>query len=72
VAPGFLGDPVETEEAIPLWFELQKLPLDEMWEDDRLWLPRMLDGESFSGFFEFDGEKMMSESVVWGTDGWSC
>jgi 8-oxo-dGTP diphosphatase len=72
VAPGFLGDPVETEEAIPLWFELQKLPLDEMWEDDRLWLPRMLDGESFSGFFEFDGEKMLSESVVWGTDSWNC
>jgi hypothetical protein len=32
-----------------------------MWEDDRLWLPRMLDGESFSGFFVFDGEKMVND-----------
>ena len=41
-----------------------------MWEDDRLWLPRMLDGESFSGFFVFDGESMVSHQVTWGTDGW--
>jgi len=46
------------------------VPLDEMWEDDRLWLPRMLDGESFSGFFVFDGEKMVSQLVAWGTDRW--
>jgi 8-oxo-dGTP diphosphatase len=70
VASRFHGRPVETEEAAPVWFDLQKLPLDEMWEDDRLWLPRMLDGESFSGFFVFDGEKMVSQFVAWGTDHW--
>jgi 8-oxo-dGTP diphosphatase len=70
VAPDFLGDPVETEEAVPVWFERQRLPLEEMWEDDRLWLPRMLDGEFFSGFFVFDGECMVDETVVWGTDYW--
>jgi len=61
VASGFLGQPVETAEATPFWFDRQSLPLDEMWEDDRLWLPRMLDGESFSGFFVFDGEKMVND-----------
>lgn len=70
VASRFHGRPVETEEAAPVWFDLQRLPLDEMWEDDRLWLPRMLDGESFSGFFVFDGESMVSHQVTWGTDGW--
>lgn len=31
-----------------------------MWEDDRHWLPLLLAGERFAGFFEFDGEKMVS------------
>jgi 8-oxo-dGTP diphosphatase len=70
VAVQFLGKPVETDEAVPVWFDRERLPLDQMWEDDRLWLPKMLAGESFSGFFVFDGEKMMSQRVEWGNDRW--
>ena len=71
VASHFDGTPVETEEAAPLWFDLRRLPFHEMWEDDRLWLGRMLDGEPFSGFFVFDGEKMVSQRVEWGTESWA-
>jgi 8-oxo-dGTP diphosphatase len=70
VALRFLGKPVETEEAVPIWFDRERLPFEEMWEDDRLWLRQMLDGESFSGFFVFDGEKMVSQRVEWGNDRW--
>jgi 8-oxo-dGTP diphosphatase len=70
VARRFLGEPVETEEALPIWFDLEQLPLDRMWEDDRLWLRQMLAGKSFSGFFVFDGEKMVSQRVKWGTGSW--
>ena len=66
VASRFNGMPIETEEAAPLWFDIRRLPFDEMWEDDRLWLGRALDGKLFRGFFDFDGEKMLSQRVDWG------
>jgi 8-oxo-dGTP diphosphatase len=65
VAFRFDGTPIETEEAVPLWFDIHQLPFDEMWEDDELWLPQVLEGKSFRGFFEFDGEKMLSNQLEW-------
>jgi 8-oxo-dGTP diphosphatase len=65
VASRFDGTPVETEEAAPLWFDVWRLPFHEMWEDDQLWLGSALDGKSFRGFFDFDGEKMLSHRVDW-------
>jgi len=65
VASHFNGTPVETEEAAPLWFEIGQLPFNEMWEDDKLWLPQALEGKSFRGFFVFDGERMVSEQLEW-------
>jgi 8-oxo-dGTP diphosphatase len=62
----FNGTPVETEEAAPLWFEIGRLPYNEMWEDDKLWLPQALEGKSFRGFFVFDRERMVSEQIEWG------
>jgi 8-oxo-dGTP diphosphatase len=66
-ASQFDGTPIETEEATPLWFDISQLPFHEMWEDDKLWLPQALEGESFRGFFVFDGEKMLSEQLEWDT-----
>src|ERR1700730_8725130 len=63
VASRFNGTPVETEEAAPLWFDVRRLPFHEMWEDDQLWLGSALEGKSFRGFFDFDGEKMLSQRV---------
>jgi 8-oxo-dGTP diphosphatase len=65
VASRFDGTPIETEEAVPLWFDIRQLPFHEMWEDDQLWLRRALDGHFFRGFFVFDAEKMMSHRLDW-------
>ncbi len=35
------------------WFPINALPYDEMWQDDRVWLPLMLEGKSFVGDFYF-------------------
>ncbi len=35
------------------WFRTDALPYDEMWQDDRVWLPLMLEGKSFVGDFYF-------------------
>ena len=40
------------------WFPVTAIPYDEMWQDDREWLPLVLDGGSFVGDFCFsDGYK---------------
>jgi 8-oxo-dGTP diphosphatase len=57
-------EPQETDEATPLWAALDAIPFDEMWEDDRIWLPLMLDRESFHGRFLFDGETMLDWELL--------
>lgn len=60
-AENYSGKPVETEEARPEWFPVENLPLNEMWPDDRYWMPKMLEGEKFLGrfYFDEDGEEIL-------------
>ncbi len=64
VAFQFAGEPHETEEALPLWTPLDRIPYHEMWEDDRHWLPLLVRGEHFVGYFEFEGERLLSHEIV--------
>ena len=63
-APDFEGKPRETDEAVPLWTPLDAIPYDEMWADDRHWLPLLIRGAGFTGYFEFDGEQLLSQRIV--------
>ncbi len=63
VARDFVGDPISTPEADPLWFDLDAVPYQEMWADDSEWLPCLLDGGTFTGSFLFDGERMLEKDV---------
>ena len=58
-AQRFEGEPAATPEAIPLWMDPRALPWDEVWADDRLWVPHLLAGRAFHGRFIFDGEAML-------------
>jgi len=42
------------EEGPVKWFPLRNPPYDEMWEDDRFWLPLMLMGKKFNATFRYD------------------
>ncbi len=64
LAHDFEGEPRETDEAVPLWTPLDAIPYGEMWADDRHWLPLLISGAHFTGFFEFDGERLLSCEVV--------
>jgi len=64
-AGGCEGEAVETDEAAPLWTPLNAIPFHEMWADDIHWLPGMLEGRNFRGYFDFDGETMLSKHLVW-------
>ncbi|MDF3129371.1 8-oxo-dGTP diphosphatase [Kiritimatiellaeota bacterium B1221] len=57
------GEAVETEEAIPLWTDLDSIPYRRMWADDVLWLPHVLAGQSVKGDFLFDDEEMLGVSM---------
>lgn len=58
-ADAFTGTPVETPEAVPLWLRMNELPYHRMWQDDRVWMPLLLQGKSFTGRFLFDGDQML-------------
>jgi 8-oxo-dGTP diphosphatase len=64
LADDFEGEPRETDEAIPLWMPLDAIPYDEMWADDRYWLPLLIRGKSFEGYFDFDGERLLERKIV--------
>ena len=62
-ATGFHGALCETREAAPLWTPTDSIPYDRMWADDILWLPMLLEGRGFRGFFIFDGDDMLDSRV---------
>ncbi|MGA2604469.1 MAG: 8-oxo-dGTP diphosphatase [Verrucomicrobiia bacterium] len=59
-ARGCEGELRETDEATPIWTDIDKIPYDDMWEDDAIWLPLLLRRKKFRGFFVFDGDKLLS------------
>jgi ADP-ribose pyrophosphatase YjhB (NUDIX family) len=41
------GEPQETEEMRPKWFNVSEIPYDEMWVDDKEWFKILLDQKEF-------------------------
>lgn len=64
IATDWAGEPIESEEMRPFWFDIDNLPYDRMFEDDRYWLPHILDGKQVSGYFEFDEDWNMLDKKV--------
>ena len=53
-ASKWLGEPSESDEMIPFWFKTDSIPYDQMFPDDKYWLPLVLEGKKFNAYFEFD------------------
>jgi 8-oxo-dGTP diphosphatase len=47
------GTPVESEEMAPSWFHVDEIPYEEMWDDDRHWLPHVLAGKRIQATFTY-------------------
>ncbi|HDQ23141.1 MAG TPA: 8-oxo-dGTP diphosphatase [Candidatus Uhrbacteria bacterium] len=50
----FSGELCESEECLPQWWDIDKIPLEQMWPDDVYWLPNALQGEKTLYRFFFD------------------
>ncbi|MCC6004003.1 MAG: 8-oxo-dGTP diphosphatase [Thermofilum sp.] len=61
----FKGEPSPSEEALPQWFGIDQIPYDSMWEDDKIWLPHVLNGKNIYGQFWFkrDYSKMLKYNL---------
>lgn len=54
IATKWEGNPKESEEVTPKWFEISNLPKEEMFPDDQYWLPLILEGKKIQGYFDYD------------------
>ncbi len=56
------GEPVESEEMKPQWFALGDVPYADMWVDDPLWLPQVLQGKKLEAEFYFNDDASACET----------
>lgn len=65
VATEWQGEPTETEEMRPQWFNITDIPYDQMWQDDPHWMPHVFAGKSLKGTFVFDEkENLLSHEII--------
>jgi 8-oxo-dGTP pyrophosphatase MutT (NUDIX family) len=41
---------------VPEWFDVGSVPLDQLWDDEAYWLPRVLAGEMLTGTIVYDDD----------------
>lgn len=63
VSTAFSGELVaENEECSASWVKLNKIPMEKMWDSDRMWLPLLLSRKKFHRAYTFDaGDKVIEE-----------
>jgi 8-oxo-dGTP diphosphatase len=55
-----------SDEISPSWWEIGQLPVDRMWSDATLWLPRALAGEFVEATFEIgEADQVLSQQMTW-------
>ncbi|RJQ25465.1 8-oxo-dGTP diphosphatase [Candidatus Parcubacteria bacterium] len=54
VCESWQGEPRETEEIAPFWFEKNSIPFEQMWDDAKYWLTEILEGKKLKAEFIYD------------------
>ncbi len=55
------GELKETESTKPLLFNVDNIPWDKMWADNKIWLPKVLQRQKVSATFLFDDDNKVKE-----------
>lgn len=58
------GEPKETEEMKPAWYDLHHIPYSQMWDDDKYWLPLALKKDKLYGEFTFDENNKVLKHTI--------
>ena len=58
------GDPKESEEMMPQWYEVENIPYNEMWPDDEHWFPHMFEENLITGTFKFKENDEIVEHFI--------
>ena len=58
------GVPTESEEMRPRWFSSDDLPFNDMWPDDRFWVPEVIVGKFVKAKFVFGEGDVIQEMVL--------
>ncbi|MBI1984781.1 MAG: 8-oxo-dGTP diphosphatase [Candidatus Wildermuthbacteria bacterium] len=59
-----MGEPLESEEMEPKWFHIDEIPFEDMWPDDKHWLPLLFGGKKFRGRFLFGEEDSILDMAL--------
>ena len=63
----FSGKPQETEEMAFQWFKRNEIPYHQMWDDDKYWLPLVLEGKCLNAtviFKDINGENLVDYKEI--------
>jgi 8-oxo-dGTP diphosphatase/2-hydroxy-dATP diphosphatase len=61
----FQGEPLESEEMKPQWFQIDQVPMQNMWPDDEYCFPLFTSGKKFKGKFIYDGyDKIITHTLT--------
>lgn len=60
------NEPIETKEMKPQWYEIENLPLEDMWLDDKYWLKKIFANQKVIARFYFNtqGDKILDHELV--------
>ena len=63
-ATEWTGEPIESEEMAPKWFNIDAVPYENMWSDDPFWLPHVLHGAKISADFKLDASDVIIDHTI--------
>lgn len=59
------GEPKETEEMRPQWYNKNELPFEAMWPDDSVWIPSVIKGAKVKAEFLFgENDTILDHNIV--------
>ncbi|MCL4387996.1 8-oxo-dGTP diphosphatase [Candidatus Marsarchaeota archaeon] len=64
IAEEWDGEISESEEMEPKWFKISSIPLDMMWDDDKYWLPYVLNGKFVDAHFLFGDSNKVTDMKI--------
>ncbi len=64
IATEYIGEPAESFEMKPEWHKLNNIPYSRMFQDEIIWLPKVLSGNKVKGFVKMDDNLNLLEHKI--------